>query len=201
MFREHHPGWKMVKGKKRIQSEEHPSRLSESRLVRHQVDGCPIVLKECFIPLNPVKFSSSMLAAMDAVVRAHLPSLDCPAIPQDATKPNVEQRLKLTCKRRLAMCQVKATPSVVEVSPRLTPAAVWLQRRRCMSSEPSSTTAVEEVVEEEEVSRSGPPIQRPSRFIKKQASTGSDHLLIPRSWTKITPCQRRRLPRPSFPVT
>uniref|UniRef100_A0A8C4FEA4 Uncharacterized protein n=1 Tax=Dicentrarchus labrax TaxID=13489 RepID=A0A8C4FEA4_DICLA len=49
------------------------------------VDGCPIVLKECFIPLNPVLFSTSMLAAMDAVVPAQLPSPDSPAVPQDAT--------------------------------------------------------------------------------------------------------------------
>ncbi|KAK0131485.1 hypothetical protein N1851_033809 [Merluccius polli] len=58
----------------RIQSDEQPSSPSKRRLVRHQVDGCPVVLKECFVPLNPV---------MDAVVPAHLPSPDCPAVPQD----------------------------------------------------------------------------------------------------------------------
>ncbi|KAK0137017.1 hypothetical protein N1851_026801 [Merluccius polli] len=47
-----------------------------------KVDGRPIVLRECFIPLNPVRFSSSVLAAMDAVVPARLPSPDLPAVPQ-----------------------------------------------------------------------------------------------------------------------
>uniref|UniRef100_A0A8P4K4J2 ATP-dependent DNA helicase n=1 Tax=Dicentrarchus labrax TaxID=13489 RepID=A0A8P4K4J2_DICLA len=193
----------MVKGKKRIQSEEQLCSPSKRRVVRHQVGGCPIVLKECFIPLNPVLFSTSMLAAMDAVVPAQLPSPDSPAVPQDATTPSVEPRVKrVACKRRLAMCQVKASPSVEEASPRptsanvvvgkeevdATPSAVTVSSEPSsttaveevateegdatpgavtVSSEPSSTTAVEEVVEEE-VSRSGPPIQRPSRFIKSK---------------------------------
>uniref|UniRef100_A0A8P4JXI5 ubiquitinyl hydrolase 1 n=1 Tax=Dicentrarchus labrax TaxID=13489 RepID=A0A8P4JXI5_DICLA len=189
----------MVKGKKRVQSEEQLCSPSKRRVVRHQVDGCPIVLKECFIPLNPVLFSTSMLAAMDAVVPAHLPSPDSPAVSQDATTPSVEPRVKrVACKRRLAMCQVKASPSVEKAFPRPTSANVVVGKEDVdatpsavtVSSEPSSTTAVEEVateegdatpvfsepssttaveeVVEEEVSRSGPPIQCPSRFIKSK---------------------------------
>lgn len=30
-----------------------------------QVDGTPVALRECFIPLNPVRFSSSVLVAME----------------------------------------------------------------------------------------------------------------------------------------
>ena len=33
-----------------------------------QVDGAPVALQECFIPLNPVRFSHTMLVAMDKVV-------------------------------------------------------------------------------------------------------------------------------------
>ncbi|KAK0134784.1 hypothetical protein N1851_029588 [Merluccius polli] len=58
----------MVNGKKRIQSDEQRAIPPKRRVVRHEVDGRPIVLRECFIPLNPVRFSSSVLAAMDAVV-------------------------------------------------------------------------------------------------------------------------------------
>ncbi|XP_051269404.1 uncharacterized protein LOC127370939 [Dicentrarchus labrax] len=198
----------MVKGKKRIQSEGQLCSPSKRRVVRHQVDGCPIVLKECFIPLNPVLFSTSMLAAMDAVVPAQLPSPDSPAVPQDATTPSVEPRVKrVACKRRLAMCQVKASPSVEEASPRPTSANVVVGEEEVdatpsavtVSSEPSSTTAVEEVATEEgdatpgavgevvveEVSRSGPPIQPPSRFIKMhiqdlKRSLGAEWCLISR---------------------
>ncbi|KAK0139608.1 hypothetical protein N1851_023517 [Merluccius polli] len=147
----------MVKGKKRIQSDEQPSTPSKRRVVRHQVDGRPIVLRECFIPLNPVRFSSSMLAAMDAVVPARLPSPDLPVVPQgtpvDATPTAVTTSLEpspttAVGKRRLAMCQVDATPTAVT-----------------RSLEPSSTTAVGEVVEEV-VSRLDPPILSPSIFIK-----------------------------------
>ncbi|KAK0146584.1 hypothetical protein N1851_014090 [Merluccius polli] len=72
----------MVNGKKRIQSDEQCAIPPKRRVVRHEVDGRPIVLRECFIPLNPVRFSSSVLAAMDAVVPARLPSPDLPAVPQ-----------------------------------------------------------------------------------------------------------------------
>lgn len=33
----------------------------------------PIRLRECFIALNPVRFSESMLARMDVLVPSHLP--------------------------------------------------------------------------------------------------------------------------------
>ena len=46
-----------------------------------------VMLKECFIPLNPVRFSSSILAAMDAVVPSRLPTPEHSdtAVPQDKT--------------------------------------------------------------------------------------------------------------------
>ena len=37
-----------------------------------QVDGAPVALRECFIPLNPVRFSASMLVAMNKVVPSAL---------------------------------------------------------------------------------------------------------------------------------
>uniref|UniRef100_A0A8C4H6D1 Uncharacterized protein n=1 Tax=Dicentrarchus labrax TaxID=13489 RepID=A0A8C4H6D1_DICLA len=43
------------------------------------------VIFECFIPLNPVRFSISMLAVMDAVVPSHLPTPECTAVPHDKT--------------------------------------------------------------------------------------------------------------------
>ena len=33
-----------------------------------QVDGAPVALRECFISLNPVRFSPAMLVAMDKVI-------------------------------------------------------------------------------------------------------------------------------------
>uniref|UniRef100_A0A8P4FZU0 ubiquitinyl hydrolase 1 n=1 Tax=Dicentrarchus labrax TaxID=13489 RepID=A0A8P4FZU0_DICLA len=121
----------------------------------------PVVLKECFIPLNPVRFSSSMLAVMDAVVPSHLPTPECTAVPHDKTKPVVERRRKaVACKRRPAKRQVEATPSVVEVCPRPTPAspvkvvaAAEAQVTPCVvdtSPEPSPATAVEVVAAAQE---------------------------------------------------
>ena len=37
-----------------------------------QVDGSPMAFMECFIPLNPVRFSPAMLVAMDKVVPSAL---------------------------------------------------------------------------------------------------------------------------------
>ncbi|XP_051260348.1 cytadherence high molecular weight protein 3-like [Dicentrarchus labrax] len=124
--------------------------------VQQQFVATPVALKECFIPLNPVRFSSSMLAVMDAVVPSYLPTPEYTAVPHDETKPVVERRRKaVACKRRPAKRQVEATPSVVEVCPRPTPAspvkvvaaAAEAQVTPCVldtSPEPSPATAVEE---------------------------------------------------------
>lgn len=36
------------------------------------MDGAPVLLRECFIPLNPVRFSPAVLAAMDTAVPSAL---------------------------------------------------------------------------------------------------------------------------------
>ncbi|XP_051250270.1 uncharacterized protein LOC127360054 [Dicentrarchus labrax] len=102
-----------------------------------------------------------MLAVMDAVVPSHLPTPECTAVPHDKTKPVVERRRKaVACKRRPAKRQVEATPSVVEVCPRPTPAspvkvvaAAEAQVTPCVvdtSPEPSPATAVEVVAAAQE---------------------------------------------------
>uniref|UniRef100_A0A8C4FBN1 Uncharacterized protein n=1 Tax=Dicentrarchus labrax TaxID=13489 RepID=A0A8C4FBN1_DICLA len=53
--------------------------------VQQQFVATPVALKECFIPLNPVRFSSSMLAVMDAVVPSYLPTPEYTAVPHDET--------------------------------------------------------------------------------------------------------------------
>uniref|UniRef100_A0A8P4KT77 Uncharacterized protein n=1 Tax=Dicentrarchus labrax TaxID=13489 RepID=A0A8P4KT77_DICLA len=104
----------------------------------------PVALKECFIPLNPVRFSISMLAVMDAVVPSHLPTPECTAVPHDKTVICIQIVcvgfcffLKLTpFKNCLSPKGAQVTPCVVDTSP-----------------EPSPATAVEVVAaaQEEEV--------------------------------------------------
>ncbi|XP_075307056.1 uncharacterized protein LOC142368767 [Odontesthes bonariensis] len=56
-------------GRKRSHSGESES-LSDSpkkRVVPDEIDGTPVVLKECYIPLSPVRFSPDMLVAMEKV--------------------------------------------------------------------------------------------------------------------------------------
>uniref|UniRef100_A0A8C4HPS9 ATP-dependent DNA helicase n=1 Tax=Dicentrarchus labrax TaxID=13489 RepID=A0A8C4HPS9_DICLA len=87
--------------------------------------------QECFIPLNPVRFSSSILAAMDAVVPSHLPTPEHSdtAVPQDKTKPVVERRRKAprpTPASHLsvaaAAAEAQVTPCVVDTCPEPSPA-------------------------------------------------------------------------------
>ncbi|XP_041850216.1 uncharacterized protein LOC121645682 isoform X2 [Melanotaenia boesemani] len=60
--------WTLVEsGRKRNHSgEAGPAPASpKRRVVPRQADGTPVALRECFIPLNPVRFSTSILAAVD----------------------------------------------------------------------------------------------------------------------------------------
>uniref|UniRef100_A0A8C4H694 Uncharacterized protein n=1 Tax=Dicentrarchus labrax TaxID=13489 RepID=A0A8C4H694_DICLA len=112
--------------------------------VQQQFVATPVALKECFIPLNPVRFSISMLAVMDAVVPSHLPTPECTAVPHDKTVICIQIVcvgfcffLKLTpFKNCLSPKGAQVTPCVVDTSP-----------------EPSPATAVEVVAaaQEEEV--------------------------------------------------
>ncbi|KAL7403392.1 hypothetical protein ABVT39_011473 [Epinephelus coioides] len=63
------PEWTSIQsGRKRNHSEhEHASGLSQKRVVHHVVDGTSVALRECFMPLNPVRFSPDMLVAMEEV--------------------------------------------------------------------------------------------------------------------------------------
>ncbi|MED6247134.1 hypothetical protein ATANTOWER_031503, partial [Ataeniobius toweri] len=62
--------WTLVKsGRKRNHSGESESTSDspKKRVVHRERDGTPVALKECYIPLNPVRFSPVMLAAMEKV--------------------------------------------------------------------------------------------------------------------------------------
>uniref|UniRef100_A0A3B3YXP3 Uncharacterized protein n=1 Tax=Poecilia mexicana TaxID=48701 RepID=A0A3B3YXP3_9TELE len=72
-----HPSeWTLVRsGRKRNHSGELDS-VSDSpkkRVVHYKSDGTPVALRECFIPLNPVRFSPAILVAMETVSPLALP--------------------------------------------------------------------------------------------------------------------------------
>uniref|UniRef100_A0A3B3YXZ1 Uncharacterized protein n=1 Tax=Poecilia mexicana TaxID=48701 RepID=A0A3B3YXZ1_9TELE len=74
-----HPSeWTVVRsGRKRNDSGESDS-LSDSpkkRVVHYKSDGTPVALRECFIPLNPVRFSPAILVAMETVSPSALPDV------------------------------------------------------------------------------------------------------------------------------
>uniref|UniRef100_A0A3B3UWX0 Uncharacterized LOC106942259 n=2 Tax=Poecilia latipinna TaxID=48699 RepID=A0A3B3UWX0_9TELE len=74
-----HPSeWTIVRyGRKRNHSGELDS-VSDSpkkRVVHYQSDGTPVALRECFIPLNPVRFSPAILVAMETVSPSALPDV------------------------------------------------------------------------------------------------------------------------------
>ncbi|XP_075331963.1 uncharacterized protein LOC142390432 [Odontesthes bonariensis] len=88
------------------------SGASKRRKAQHKVDGTPVVLRECFIPLNPVRFSSAILAAMEKVVPS---SLDCDVPTSKETLPVEHRRKTAVLKRRQVRRKVLATPGA-EVS-------------------------------------------------------------------------------------
>ena len=45
-----------------------------------QVAGTPVVMRKCFIPLNPVRFSSAMLDEMENIVPSHPKISECVAV-------------------------------------------------------------------------------------------------------------------------
>ncbi|XP_074505821.1 uncharacterized protein LOC141776244 [Sebastes fasciatus] len=85
------------------------------RMVQQQA-----VLRDCFIPLTPVRFSSAMLDAMDKLVPSHLPSPVEGTVPQPKKKPTVgHQQRAAASQRTLAKRQVEAATSFVEVPSRI----------------------------------------------------------------------------------
>ncbi|XP_030266867.1 uncharacterized protein LOC115578156 [Sparus aurata] len=75
--------WTVVgKGRKRRAPEELEQSSGAERVVQQQVDATSHL--ESFIQPNPVWFSSSVLAAMDAAVPSHLPSPDSTAVPRSS---------------------------------------------------------------------------------------------------------------------
>ncbi|KAM4544878.1 uncharacterized protein PAE49_017672 [Odontesthes bonariensis] len=93
-------------------AQAHASGASKRRKAQHKVDGTPVVLRECFIPLNPVRFSSAILAAMEKVVPS---SLDCDVPTSKETLPVEHRRKTAVLKRRQVRRKVLATPGA-EVS-------------------------------------------------------------------------------------
>ncbi|XP_073341488.1 uncharacterized protein [Pagrus major] len=79
-------GWTAVgKGGKRRAPEELEQSSGAERVVQQQVDAS--ALQHCFIQPNPVWFSSSVLAAMDAAVPSHLPTPESTAVPRSSKVP------------------------------------------------------------------------------------------------------------------
>ncbi|XP_036976060.1 uncharacterized protein LOC119031589 [Acanthopagrus latus] len=90
--------WTVVgKGRKRTAPEEPEQSSGAERVVQQQVDTTPLL--ECSIQPNPVWFSSSVLAAMDAAVPSHLPSPDSTAVPRSSKRPKVEHHRTSACRK------------------------------------------------------------------------------------------------------
>uniref|UniRef100_A0A3P9PR06 Uncharacterized LOC103476393 n=1 Tax=Poecilia reticulata TaxID=8081 RepID=A0A3P9PR06_POERE len=104
-----HPSeWTLVRsGRKRNHSGELDS-FSDSpkkRVVHYQSDGTPVVLKECFIQLNPVRFSPAILVAMETVSPSALPDVHTGT----ESKPVEHKQKPAFPKRRRVTREVKLT--------------------------------------------------------------------------------------------
>ncbi|XP_038550386.1 uncharacterized protein LOC119887476, partial [Micropterus salmoides] len=115
-------GFLPVEGRKRKTSGEASSGVSQ----RTAQEQAPIRLRECFIALNPVRFSESMLARMDVLVPSHLPGHEGLPGPQAKRARSGPRPQRVASQRRSAKRQESAPTRPVyelaEMSPD-TPAA------------------------------------------------------------------------------
>ncbi|XP_062283095.1 uncharacterized protein LOC133987667 [Scomber scombrus] len=142
-------GWWLVEGRwKRKRPREEESSDAGQR-------GMP-TLRECFIPLNPVRFSSVVLHALERAAPSDL-SRPVRTAPPGKKKPRMDCQPKaVTSKRRLARQQVKA---VVETAP---VEVVVTQRDAPAATESSPPSLADLVVTQREapaawVTESSPP--------------------------------------------
>lgn len=139
------PDWTSVEsGRKRNHSGDHErgSGSPRKRVVHHVVDGAPVALQECFIPLNPVRFSHAMLAAMDKVVPSALGGVPT----GNKTQPVERQRKPVSSTRGHGRKRVVATRKAV-VSATVEKEAV---EKKVVTSTPVLTVLPEACVLEQE---------------------------------------------------
>uniref|UniRef100_A0A3B3XN81 Uncharacterized protein n=1 Tax=Poecilia mexicana TaxID=48701 RepID=A0A3B3XN81_9TELE len=94
-----HPSeWTVVRsGRKRNHSGDSLSDSPKKRVVHYQSDGTPVALTECFIPLNHVRFSPTILVAMKTVSPSALPHVHTGTEPvEHKKKPALPKRSHTT---------------------------------------------------------------------------------------------------------